>query len=357
METTSNPSAPADYHRLLANYLRSHSESDLYHASLLSQICIESGLGPEDIIALHFEALDGVVAGSSNRDRIRAHADAQEFLLEVMIAYGVKYKEYLELRLQENLRDVEARAARDRERVLEAERIGAEKDELLGVIAHELRSPLTAARGSVDLASRRLATGEVEAVPRLLGQAREALDRLSRLTGDLVEASRGELPRFEKAPLPLAEIVAQACAWAQPSAASRSITLDFQRPQADVRVLGNADALLSVFGNLLSNAIRYTLPNGTVAVRLMAGPRLTTVEVRDSGIGMTTEERERIFQRFYRGPSARRVEPQGLGLGLSLVQSIVQSHAGRIEVESEPGQGSTFRVLVPSPPSSLTPMG
>lgn len=347
-ETTNGPSTPTDYHRLLANYLRTHAESELYHASLLSQVCIECGLGPEDIIALHFEALDGAVAGASSRERIRAHADAQEFLLEVMIAYGVKYKEYLELRLQENLRDAEARAARDRERVLEAERIGAEKDELLGVIAHELRSPLTAARGSVDLASRRLASGEVETVPRLLGQAREALDRLSRLTGDLVEASRGELPQFEKTPVLLTEIVGQACAWAQPTAASRGITLEFIPPESDVRALGNADALLSVFGNLLSNAIRYTLPDGMVTVRLTADSRWTTVEVRDSGIGMTAEEQERIFQRFYRGPSARRVDPQGLGLGLSLVQSIVQSHGGKVEVESEPGRGSAFRVLVPN---------
>src|SRR5579859_5530569 len=93
--------SPSDYGEVLGSYMRTHSEEALYRASRLSQVCIESGLGPEDIIALHFEALDPLLNSLPYREQARANGDAQQFLLEVMIAYGVKYKEYLELKLSE----------------------------------------------------------------------------------------------------------------------------------------------------------------------------------------------------------------------------------------------------------------
>src|SRR5205823_7179460 len=141
--------APEAYDQILDEYLRTHSEEALYRVSLLSQGFMESGLGPEDIIALHFEALDKILEGYSFREQARANGEAQLFLLEVMIAYGVRFKEYLELKLQEGLRDAEAQAAQERERALDAERVGRQKGEILGVIAHELRTPITAARGNL----------------------------------------------------------------------------------------------------------------------------------------------------------------------------------------------------------------
>src|SRR5437763_6876966 len=154
---TDNPTDA--YAEALAAYCRERSEAALYRASLLSQTFVESGLGPEDIIALHCECMDGILRGRPAREQVAATNDAHQFLLEVMIAYGVKYKEFLELRLSQTLREAEARAARSRERVEEAERIGREKDEILGVVAHELRTPIAAARGSVDLAVRSLNRG------------------------------------------------------------------------------------------------------------------------------------------------------------------------------------------------------
>src|SRR5215216_740465 len=88
------------YAEILHDYLREHGEEALYRVSLLSQTLIEGGLGPEDIIALHFESLEQVTEGLSHREQLRAASDAQQFLLEVMIAYGVRFKEYLEMKLQ-----------------------------------------------------------------------------------------------------------------------------------------------------------------------------------------------------------------------------------------------------------------
>jgi len=339
--------SPADYGEILGAYLRTHREEALYRASRLSQVCIESGLGPEDIIALHFEALDTILTSFPYRDQARANGDAQQFLLEVMIAYGVKYKEYLELKLSEGQRDADSRAARERERASEAERIQREKDEILAVIAHELRTPIAAAQGNIELASRVLGRGETEPVPRLLLGAREAIDRLSRLSADLVEASRGRPPRVDLAPCDLGPIVVQACNWAHPAAASKGVELTYEHRGAPVTVHANSDALLSVFGNLLSNSVRYTNAGGWVRVNSNGDEGEARVEVQDNGIGMAPGVRARVFEKFYRGPEARIMEATGLGLGLALVYQMVKALGGRVEMDSAEGKGSTFRVLLP----------
>jgi signal transduction histidine kinase len=339
---TDNPTDA--YAEALAAYCSDRSEAALYRASLLSQTFVESGLGPEDIIALHCQSLDSILEGRPARDQVLANGDAHQFLLEIMIAYGVKYKEFLELRLSQTLREAESRSARERERIQEAERIGREKDEILAVIAHELRTPIAVARGSVDLAVRSLTRGRVDSVQPLLGTTREAIDRLSRLTGDLVEASRGMPQRLERRPQPLDRIVEQAYAWAHPAASAKGVDLRHEHSPTATVVVGSSDALLSVFGNLLSNAIRYTSAGGRVTIRQGDQDEWTWVEVADTGIGMSPEVQARIFEKFYRAPEARAVESQGLGLGLALVQQLIAAHDGRVEVLSSAGTGSTFKV-------------
>ncbi|MHB1130806.1 MAG: sensor histidine kinase [Chloroflexota bacterium] len=346
--------SPNDYASILEEYLRGEGESALYRASLLSQSCIESGLGPEDIVALHFESLEKTLPAFAYREHARVINDANQFLLEMMIAYGVKYKEYLELRISETLHDAEARVARARERATEMERLQREKSELLGVIAHEMGTPITVVRGNLDLVKRSLQNGQGESVSHLIKAASEALMRLSRLTADLVEASRDEPPRLDKSPLDLTEVVRQACSWLRPAAENKGLVLSCTCPQSAVWVQANRDSLMSVLGNLLSNAQRYTMAGGEVRVTVRAEADQARVEVRDTGIGMASEVRARIFEKFYRGPEARQVEAKGLGLGLSLVLQMIQAHEGHIAVESEQGQGSVFCFTLPliTPPIS-----
>ena len=116
---------PDEYERILAEYIREPSEEALYRLSLLSQGLIESGLGPEDIIALHFETLERLMHDQPYRERARANTEAQQFLLEVMIAYGVRFKEYLEMKMRQALQSAEAEATRERERAHDAnQRLG-----------------------------------------------------------------------------------------------------------------------------------------------------------------------------------------------------------------------------------------
>jgi|GEM_PF-1867754 len=335
------------YGQVLENYLQSRSEDALYRASLLSQTFIEQGVGPEEIIALHFEQLDRALDGQSYRTQARAIGDAHQFLLEVMITYGVQYKEYLELRMKEGIEAAEARAEYERQRLIERENLDREKTELLEHIAHELRTPITTAMGTLDLARRSLSRGQVHRLEPLIGTAREAVDRLSRLSAQLVQISHGQLPNLVREPQHINQLLSQACGWAEAAASDKGIEFSCGPFDGDTLVYGDADALLSVFGNLLSNAIRYTPAGGSVSMTSRIEGDTIYIECSDSGIGMSDEIQERIFERFYRAPEARNVDAQGLGVGLSLVHALVQAHDGAISVSSVPGQGSVFGITLP----------
>jgi signal transduction histidine kinase len=343
--------ATSDYVEALAEYARTHSEAALYRASLLSQSFVKQGVGPEDIIALHGDAFEMVCVGCSDREKVRLSGDALQFLLEVMIAYGVQHAEYAGLQS----REANARAAEAQRQAADAQEAEQRKTELMALVAHELRTPITAALGSVQLARRSLSRGNVERLPRLLDSTEETLQRLSRLTGDLVESSRGEAPQIQRVPQELAVLVRQACTWAGAVAEVKGVALVRESETWSARVLGDSDALLTIFGNLLANAVRYTPVGGTVTVRYGTESTVAWVEVADTGIGIDPEVQERIFEQFYRAPEAQQIEQQGLGLGLFLVQRLVQAHHGRVEVTSTPAEGSVFRVVLPLLTSEAQP--
>ena len=176
-------------------------------------------MGPEEIIAMHGDAFGQVISGLGYREQARASGDALQFLLEVMIAYGVQHREYLELKMAQRTHEAEARA-------VAAERSEQYKVDALAMIAHEMRTPIAAALGSLDLVMRTLqkgSEGNLERLPRLVGSAREAMGRLSRLSGDLVEASRGEEPDLTLAPLELPVVLSQAISWAGAVAEEKQI--------------------------------------------------------------------------------------------------------------------------------------
>ena len=339
--------AASGYYEALDSYVHNLDEGSLYAASLLSEACIHSGFGPEDIVALHFESLQGVLKGFAYREQTRAMGDAHQFLLEVMIAYGVRYKEFLELKLSLGLRDAEDRVSRERDRATEAERVTAEKADLLAVIAHELCTPMTAAKGFAELAQRKLSAGKLDEASGMLRSAREAMDRLWRLTADLTEAVRSGPPTLVLSRIDLGPVIDQACAWARPSAVSKGLRLLSAPMQDGVFVMANADALLTMFGNLLANAVRYTPAGGEIRVSYLVDETWLTIEFRDTGIGIAEDQLEAVFGKFYRTPAARQVEPRGLGLGLSLVDQLVRAHGGHVDLKSHLGSGTIFRLVLP----------
>jgi len=346
--TSHEPTATRDaYAQRLRDYLASESEATLYQASLLSLAFIEHGVGPEDIVALHAESVQQVLEGRSYRDQVRASADALSFLLEVMIAYGVQYQGYMQLKLREQAREADAVAERERQRAEQAERARHDQADLLRVIAHELNTPLTAVKGYVDRAARYLAEGRQERLPRALQIASESADRLAHLIASLTEASREGPVALDLAPVDVRAVAVRACAMAAPAAAEKGIRLVAPEPGDGPLVLGHEDGLLTIFGNLLSNAVRYTPEGGQIIVSVCGDPEGVAVAVADTGVGMSDDVQGRMFDKFYRAAEALRMERQGLGLGLTIARQYAAALGGCIVVASTVGEGSTFTVRFP----------
>jgi signal transduction histidine kinase len=144
----------------------------------------------------------------------------------------------------------------------------------------------------------------------------------------------------------LALLVRDAVDAIAPTATASDIEITCEGPERLVMMM-DQDRMRQVVDNLLSNAVKYTPPNGTIAVRLAVDGTRIELSVADTGIGIEAADRDRLFTRFFRTRHAEEQSIQGVGLGLSITKSIVESHGGRIEVDSEVGRGSTFRVRVP----------
>ncbi|GAC1486287.1 MAG: hypothetical protein NVS1B1_01360 [Candidatus Limnocylindrales bacterium] len=349
--STAAPPSTEQYTAVLRDYLHAHSEDALYRASLLSRGCIEAGLGPEEIVSLHGEAFALATGTLSYREQARAGTDALAFLLEVMIAYGVQHQELVEVSLSAERARTQAALGAQEQLMAKAHEAERTMTDSLAMIAHELRTPLMAALSNVDLVLRVMESGDTQRVPRFLGSAREALLRLSRLSGELLDVSRGHPPELDRSPVELPVVLSQACTWASTVAEAKGIEIVRAGGPFSLRVLGDEDALLTVFGNLLSNAIRYTQA-GSVTVQHWAEDGKAIVEIKDTGVGIPEGEMERIFEGFYRGADARHLETEGLGLGLTLAQRFAELQGGQIQVESVVGTGSTFRVVLPLMPGT-----
>jgi signal transduction histidine kinase len=130
-------------------------------------------------------------------------------------------------------------------------------------------------------------------------------------------------------------------------AEDKSITLNCNIESSLEKIFGNQFSIEEMVANLLLNAIKYTPANGTVEVSAKNHEDYVLVEIADTGIGIPKEEQSKIFDEFYRATNAKRVERDGTGLGLSIVKYIVERHGGEMQVESQEGRGTTFRLTLP----------
>ena len=219
------------------------------------------------------------------------------------------------------------------------------KDEFVASVSHELRTPLTSIRGYVDL----LMDDELPlaAVQKLDVVARNA-ERLGRLVADLLQSAQIDLGPMHvvRTQGDLATIVRDTVDAATPLATSVGVELDAELPPS-LEMLLDRDRIRQVADNLVSNALKYTPRGGRVTVRLGLDGERAELCVEDTGIGIEARDRAQLFTRFFRARHAEEQSIQGVGLGLSITKSIVESHGGRIEVDSEVGRGSVFRVRLP----------
>lgn len=224
----------------------------------------------------------------------------------------------------------------------------AAKSQFLANMSHELRTPLNAIKGYIEL----VAGGEVEPVSdtqrEFLEIAARNTDRLLALIDDLLDVNRLQSHNFQvrAEPVDLAEALRHVAVTFRHTARLKGLTFDDGIGTLP-RITGDRDRLIQVFSNLVSNAIKYT-PNGAVGIRTSAPAGSVEVEVYDTGIGMTGDEREQLFTKFFRGQDRVVRDAGGTGLGLVIVRAIVEQHGGRIDVESRKGEGSRFRVSLPA---------
>ena len=218
------------------------------------------------------------------------------------------------------------------------------KSDFLTTVSHELRTPLTSIKMAAEMLLEEEEVQDRDSPrARLVRNIVKGASRLTSLVADLVNVSRQDefQPRLELDAVPLGDIVASAAAIIQPLVAAKQQTLETRLAAAETVVLVDRLRFEQVLINVLSNAQRYSPPGGHIVVHSRIEKGEVIISVTDSGPGVAPQDRELIFEPFYRG------DRLGLGLGLAIAKSLVELHNGRIWVESNDGQGSTFCVALP----------
>jgi PAS domain S-box-containing protein len=255
-------------------------------------------------------------------------------------------------------RDITARkeAERELERLLVLEREQNErlleldklKDEFVALVSHELRTPLTSIRGYLELVLDGEAGDVTDEQRQFLGVVERNADRLLALVGDLLFLAQVEAGKLalEVGAVDVAALASESVEAARPLAEDKDITLTLAT--GPVPLLAGDNARISqLVDNLVSNALKFTPERGRVDVRAHALDGSAVIEVRDTGIGIPSDEQDRLFERFFRSSNATERQIQGTGLGLAISKAIVDAHGGQIGVSSELDAGTTFRVSLP----------
>jgi two-component system phosphate regulon sensor histidine kinase PhoR len=221
-----------------------------------------------------------------------------------------------------------------------------QRRDFVGNVSHELRTPLAALRSVVET----LAGGALEDRPAaedFLRRAGNEVERLINLVEELLELSRlesGELP-LDIQPVDINALLREALDLARPEANRRRVELKLEvEPELDVVELDPKHIDRAVF-NLVQNAIKFTSAGGSVVVKARRLGGSLEVTVRDTGIGISSADLPRVFERFYKVDQSR--ASGGTGLGLALVKHAVEAHGGHVSAESRVGEGSTFRFVIP----------
>jgi signal transduction histidine kinase len=216
------------------------------------------------------------------------------------------------------------------------------KDDLIAVLAHDFKGPLTTIIGFTELLEQDALEGEE--AQAALKTIRQAATRLAALANDTLALSRVEQGELNLAadPVNILDIVAQSV---ESLASPREIDVEVTAKHAVVR--GDPARLQQVFENIIGNAIKYSADDTPVQVRVMETDRTVRISVHDRGIGVPAGEMRFLFERFTRASNAKRSSIKGTGLGLYLAKTLVERHGGNIQVQSKLGEGSTFTVVLP----------
>jgi signal transduction histidine kinase len=231
-------------------------------------------------------------------------------------------------------------------RLQEVDRV---KDMLVGSVSHELRTPITSIVGYLEMLEDgsfgALNDEQADAVRRVRGNS----GRLLQLIDDLLTLSRVEDDGLvlDARALDLRALVRAGHDVVAPAWAGRDLDVRLELPDEPVPFVGDRDMVERAVVNLVGNAVKFTPDGGRIEVALAVKGDEALLEVADSGVGIVAAERDRVFSRFFRSATLEKRAIPGSGLGLSITRGVIERHGGRIELESEEGSGTVFRVWLP----------
>jgi signal transduction histidine kinase len=244
-------------------------------------------------------------------------------------------------------------------RTAQLEEVNEQKNELIGMAAHDLRNPIGAIRGFAQLLLARISDRLDDRERLVLERIERSSDHMLDLVNDLLELTdvdRGGLAvRLQRSDVDLTELLSSSIEVERALAEPKDIAIVLELGDAPLVVSVDGRKIEQVFANLLSNAVKFSPTDATVVVRLEGRDDVVLLEVTDHGPGIPLEERELVFEPFARSSVRPTGGERSTGLGLAIVRRIVEGHGGRIELHSEIGAGSTFRVLLPRSPEDTLP--
>jgi signal transduction histidine kinase len=235
------------------------------------------------------------------------------------------------------------------QRTQQLEEANNNKDEFLGTLAHELRSPLAAVSMAVDILRENPSSEDIE---QLWSIIRRQTNQMLHLVEDLMDVSRiaHAKVRVQKIQVDLEPLISQAIEAVQPLFSVHKQQLTFSFPPEPVKLMADPVRLVEVFTNLLSNAAKYTYDEGHISLLVAEENEEVVIEFRDTGIGITAEMLPRVFDPFTQVTDAINRSEGGIGIGLAMVAHLVRLHKGTVNAFSDgPGKGSRFVVRLPLP--------
>ncbi len=265
-----------------------------------------------------------------------------KYLGVIVVTQEVTQRKHIEDNLKEALRKLEIANE-------ELRGLNQMKDDFLSNVSHELKTPMISVMGYIGLILKEKVGSLTEKQRKFLEISYKNLLKLEKNIDNLLDLAEIGIQKeswiFE--PIDLVRVIEFSCSTVEPLALEHQIRLEAQLPPGPVKISGVEDKLNQLFDNLFTNAVKYNRQGGRICVNLEEDPEFVFTRITDTGVGISHQSLQEVFTRHFQEKTKPLGNAKGLGIGLSLVQEIVNLHRGKIHIESELGKGTTFTVMFP----------